>query len=190
MDAEGSPSPPSSSRSGDPPRRGTRPTVDAEGSSSPPSSSRSGDPLAKGGAVRHRYHGRTNGGIASSQSPLDSASALRRKLLSLPCSSFSDAIRFAGFASETRVVASLPLNDVQGLRCGAWGAAVMWTRGLKVFVIQRPQAVESPRQGHSPNSGRGRAALSTVILAKRESPGQGRDAKPWTRNICQKQRET
>ena len=38
---------------------------------------------------------------ASSQSPLDSASALRRKLRSLPCSSFSAAIRFAGFASET-----------------------------------------------------------------------------------------
>ena len=58
-------------------------------------------------------------GIASSQSPLDSASALRRKLLSLPCSSFSDAIRFAGFASETRVVASLPLNGVQESECGA-----------------------------------------------------------------------
>ena len=49
---------------------------------------------------RHRYHGRTIWGIASSQSPLGSASALRRKLLSLPCSSFSAAIRFAGFASE------------------------------------------------------------------------------------------
>ena len=53
----------------------------------------------------------TNRGIASSQSPLGSASALRRKLRPLPCSSFSAAIRFAGFASETRVVASLPLND-------------------------------------------------------------------------------
>ena len=43
----------------------------------------------------------------------------------------------------------------------------------KVSVIQRPQAVESPGQGHTPNSGRGRVALSTVILAKRGSPGQG-----------------
>ena len=43
----------------------------------------------------------------------------------------------------------------------------------KVSVIQRPQAVESPGQGHTPNSGRGRAALSAVILAKRGSPGQG-----------------
>ena len=51
-------------------------------------------------SVCHRYPGGTNRGIASSQSPLDSASALRRKLLSLPCSSFSAAIRFAGFASE------------------------------------------------------------------------------------------
>ena len=58
-----------------------------------------GSPI-EGGAVRCRYLGRTNGGIASSQSPLGSASALRRKLLSLPCSSFSAAIRFAGFASE------------------------------------------------------------------------------------------
>ena len=69
---------------------------------------------------------------------------------------------------------ALPLNDVQGLRCGAWGAAVTWTRGLKVSVIQRPKAVESPGQGHMPNSRRGRAALSSVILAKRGSPGQGR----------------
>ena len=53
---------------------------------------------------------------ASSQSPRGSAFALRRKLRSLPCSSFSDAIRFAGFASETRVGDSTgywrtPLND-------------------------------------------------------------------------------
>ena len=54
----------------------------------------------EGGAVRCRYPGGTIWGIASSQSPLGSASALRRKLLSLPCSSFSAAIRFAGFASE------------------------------------------------------------------------------------------
>ena len=47
---------------------------------------------------------------------------------------------------------------------------------LKVSVIQRPQAVESPGQGHTPNSGRGRVALSTVILAKRGSPGQGRSS--------------
>ena len=93
-----------------------------------------------GRAVRCCYHGRTIWGIASSQSPLDSASALRRKLLSLPCSSFSAAIRFAGFASEAweaerendsvteesasfpwqnqpgdSSVALLPLNDVRGV---------------------------------------------------------------------------
>ena len=113
--------------------RGTRPTVDAGGFPLPPSSSRSGDPPRRGNAVRYRYLSATNGGIparsarmtaefekrcryhggtiwgiASSQSPLGSASALRRKLRSLPCSSFSDAIRFAGFASETRVVAYAP----------------------------------------------------------------------------------
>ena len=64
--------------------------------------------------MRYRYPCATNRGIASSQSPLDSASALRRKLLSLPCSSFSDAIRFAGFASEAW--AAEREND-----SGAWG---------------------------------------------------------------------
>ena len=48
-----------------------------------------------------------------------------------------------------------------------------WTRKPKLSVIQRPQAVESPIQGHTPNRGRGRVALSTVILAKRGSPRQG-----------------
>ena len=50
---------------------------------------------------------------ASSQSPLNSASALRRKLRPFPCSSFSAAIRFAGFASETRVVAGAPSEEQQ-----------------------------------------------------------------------------
>ena len=59
-------------------------------------------------SVRCRYRGGTIWGIASSQSPLDSASALRRKLRPLPCSSFSAAIRFAGFASEAGVVACAP----------------------------------------------------------------------------------
>ena len=54
---------------------------------------------------RSRYPSATNRGIASSQSPRGFASALRRKLRPLPCSSFSDAIRFAGFASEAGVVA-------------------------------------------------------------------------------------
>ena len=67
-------------------------------------------------------------GIASSQSTLSEASALRRKLRSLPCSSFSAAIRYAGFASETgdgarmtEVVGSLvrPRGDV--LRCASVG---------------------------------------------------------------------
>ena len=57
-----------------------------------------------------------------------------------------------------------------------------WTRGLKVSVIQRPQAVESPGQGHTPNRGRGRVALSSVILAKRGSPTQGQSsASPFPR---------
>ena len=55
----------------------------------------------EGSAVRHCYLPATNRGIASSQSPRGSAYASRRKLRSLPCSSFSAAIRFAGFASET-----------------------------------------------------------------------------------------
>ena len=119
-------------------------TVDVGGLPSPPSSSRSGDPPVRGRAVRccyphatnsgilrsltlplndsifsvrRRYPGGTNGGIASSQSPLGSASALRRKLRSLPCSSFSAAIRFAGFASEAW--AAERENDVQEWRCGA-----------------------------------------------------------------------
>ena len=57
--------------------------------------------MDRDGGERCRYPSAAYQGIASSQSPLGSASALRRKLLSLPCSSFSDAIRFAGFASET-----------------------------------------------------------------------------------------
>ena len=36
---------------------------------------------------------------------------------------------------------------------------------LTTSVIQRPQAVESPEEGQQPNSGRGRVALSSVILA-------------------------
>ena len=43
--------------------RGTRPTVDAGGLPSPPSSSRSGDPPRRGRAVRRRYHGGTDRGI-------------------------------------------------------------------------------------------------------------------------------
>ena len=43
-------------------------------------------------------------------------------------------------------------------------------------VIQRPQAVESPGQGHTPNSGRVRVALSSVILAKRGSPTEGQNS--------------
>ena len=54
-------------------------------------------------------------------------------------------------------------------------AGAAWTQGLKVSVIQRPQAVESPGQGHTPNSGRGRVA-STVILAKRGSPEEGQSS--------------
>ena len=46
-----------------PPVRGTRPTVDAGGLPSPPSSSRSGDPPVRGGAVRCRYPGGTIWGI-------------------------------------------------------------------------------------------------------------------------------
>ena len=55
------------------------------------------------------------------------------------------------------------------------GAEITWTRRPKVSVIQRPQAVESPGQGHTPNSGRGRVA-STVILAKRGSPEEGQSS--------------
>ena len=54
------------------------------------------------------------------------------------------------------------------------GAEITWTRRPKVSVIQRAKPVESPRQGHTPNRGRGRVASSTVILAKRGSPRQGR----------------
>mgnify|MGYP004538020729 CR=1 FL=1 len=52
-----------------------------------------------------------------------------------------------------------------------------WTRRLRVSVIQRgTQAVESPRQGHTPNCGRGRVAASSVILAKRGSHTQGQSS--------------
>ena len=54
--------------------------------------------------------------------------------------------------------------------CCGNGDAGVWTRRPKFSVIQRPQAVESPRQAHTPNRGRGRVALSTVILAQRGSP--------------------
>ena len=33
--------------------------------------------------------------------------------------------------------------------------------------------MESPRQGHTPNRGRGRVKVSSVILAKRGSPEEG-----------------
>ena len=46
-----------------PPRRGTRPTVDAGESPSPPSSSRSGDPTRRGSAVRCRYLYKPSGGL-------------------------------------------------------------------------------------------------------------------------------
>ena len=51
--------------------------------------------------------------------------------------------------------------------------ALPWTRRPKFSVIQRPQAVESPIQGHTPNCGCARVALSSVILAKRGSPEEG-----------------
>ena len=76
------------------------------------------------------------------------------------------------------------------MRCGA-----AWTRRLKVSVIQRVKPVESPRQGQggtralpvqtnrgiparsarmtAENRGRRRVIVSTVILAKRGSHGQG-----------------
>ena len=57
--------------------------------------------------------------------------------------------------------------------CAA-GCGAAWTRRLTTSVIQRPQAVESPEEGQQPNSGRGGVALSSVILAKRGSPTQGR----------------
>ena len=50
----------------------------------------------------------------------------------------------------------------------AGGAGQYDNRGRgspKASVIQRPQAVESPGQGHAPNSGRVRVAFSSVILA-------------------------
>ena len=53
------------------------------------------------------------------------------------------------------------------------GAVRPWTHRPKLSVIQRPQAVESHNEGHTPIRGRARVALSTVILAKRGSPGQG-----------------
>ena len=60
--------------------RGTRPTVDARGSPSPPSSSRSGDPPVRGRAVRHRYPGGTNRGIPAQSARMtaefESASSL------------------------------------------------------------------------------------------------------------------
>ena len=47
------------------------------------------------------------------------------------------------------------------------GAVRPWTRRPKFSVIQRPQAVESHNEGHTPIRGRARVALSSVILAKR-----------------------
>ncbi len=119
--------------------RGSSQIVDAGDPWSPSFRGRSPcNPLWRGTAVRCRYFGGTiwgiparsarmtaglrrrwslprwnqQGGIASSQSTLDSASSLRRKPRSLPCSSFSAAIRFAGFAAEAEgIVATLSLND-------------------------------------------------------------------------------
>ena len=70
---------------------------------------------------------------------------------------------------------TLPLNDVRESECAA-GCGAAWTRRLTTSVIQRPQAVESPEEGQQPNSGRGRVALSSVILAKRGSPTEGQSS--------------
>ena len=47
---------------------------------------------------------------------------------------------------------------------------------VALSVIQRPQAVESSTEAHMPNSGRVRVALSSVILAQRGSPMEGRSS--------------
>ena len=52
-------------------------------------------------------------------------------------------------------------------------AAVTWTRGLKVSVIQRAQPVESHKEAHPPNPWTRRPTPSSVILAKRGSPMDG-----------------
>ena len=120
------------------PRSGAEhPSVDAGGSPSPPSSSRSGDPPVRGRTVRCRYRGGTIWGIP----------ALSARMTCIMVTAYR-------------------------------GAEITWTCRAKFSVIQRPQAVESPEEGHTPNSGCGRVFSSTVILAKRGSHTQGQSSTP------------
>ena len=135
-----------------------------------------------GRAVRCRYLGGNNGGIASSQSPLDSASALRRKLRSFPCSSFSAAIRYAGFASETGGRLRLPLNDVRSSECVAGCVSGRADRSFRHSEGYASTPWDPPWRGRNPKSGRVRVTSSAVILAQRGAHMEGGAVRcPWTR---------
>ena len=127
-------------------------TVDAETQSlrhSEGCASTPWNPLRRRRAVRCRFPSATNRGIASSQSPLDSASSLRRKLRSLPCSSYSAAIRFAGFASEAGVVAPLHPNDVRSGERGEGEAQKATAAPGNLIPGRRPLRGAYPRSAHA-----------------------------------------
>ena len=94
-----------------PPRRGNSPTVDAEGSPSPPSSSQSGDPPRRGRAVRCRYPGATNGGIPARSARMTAEFEKARRY---PGATNQGILRSLALPlNDRKILQSLPLNDEQ-----------------------------------------------------------------------------
>ena len=161
--------------------------MDAKGSPFPPSSSRSGDPPWRGRAVRRQWTRKPDVTVIQRPQAVESPIEGLGSALSLPRRNQPGDSR----AERENDVRELELRRgvrwwtrkgrpllrhprEAGIPHAGAGQYKPWTRKPNVSVIQRPKAVESPGQGHMPNSRRGRAALSSVILAKRGSPGQGR----------------